>query len=298
MSTQPDRMSSVSKHSKSLDGRCGDYADLFGQAPVIFAALSGPKHALEAANSAFFDVFGGDRGSAGAPIGDVIPELMSQGVLDRLDMVYYTGIVHRARGERLVLGCPEREREGFFDVTYEPRRDVFGQIDGVVMIAVETTAYHRAQLLAAEQRALLEQIAREAPLEETLSGMAKAIEELSSEILVSVLLVDSDGRQLRHGAGPSLPDFYNGAIDGVPIGEGIGSCGTAAHRRAPVIVADIAKDPLWRKYRGLAQRAGLAACWSTPIEGADGRLLGTFAMYHRKPKAPDCTDVALSAAFA
>jgi serine phosphatase RsbU (regulator of sigma subunit) len=298
MSTQSDRSSPVSAHPRSSNGRGEDYADLFGQAPVIFAALSGPKHALEAANSAFFDVFGGDRGSAGAPIGDVMPELVSQGVLNQLDTVYYTGIVHRARGERLVLGRPGQEREGFFDVTYEPRRDVFGQIDGVVMIAVETTAYHQAQLLAAEQCALLEQIAREVPLEETLSGMAKAIEEFSSEMLVSVLLVDPDGQHLRHGAGPSLPDFYNEAVDGASIGEGVGSCGTAAYRRAPVVVTDIAKDPLWKDFRGTALRAGLAACWSTPIEGTDGHLLGTFAMYHHRPKSPDSTDVALSAAFA
>jgi serine phosphatase RsbU (regulator of sigma subunit) len=298
MSTQPDRISSVPEWPRPSRRRCEDYADLFGQAPVIFAAVSGPKHVLEVANSAFFEVFGGDPGRTGVPIGDVIPELEPQGVLDRLDMAYYTGIVQRARGERLVLTGTGEEREGFFDVTYEPRRDLFGQVDGVVMIAVETTAYHHSQLLASEQCALLEQIARQAPLDEILSGMAKAIEALSPDMIVSVLFVDSDGRHLRTGTGPSLPDFYNEAVDGIPIGESVGSCGTAAHRRKPVIVTDIFTDPLWQDYRELARRAGVAACWSTPIEGTDGRLLGTFAMYHRTPRSPDDVDVALSAAFA
>jgi len=289
--------SSATAHSVSVNRRSEEYADLFGQAPVIFAALSGPRHLLEAANSAFFEALGCDRGRVGEPVGEVIPELAPQGVLDRLDAVYRTGVAYRARDGRLLLGGPGKHREEFFDFTYEPRRDAVGRIDGVVVIAVETTAYHHAHLLAAEQRALLEQIARDAPLDEILCGMATAIEELSPDMIVSVLLVDPDGRRLRHGTAPRLPDFYNEAVDGAPIGEGVGSCGTAAFRREAVIVADIATDPLWKDYRDLALRAGVAACWSTPIQDADGRLLGTFAMYHRTPKAPEDKDVALSTAF-
>lgn len=297
MSIHFDPRGAGTARSVSVDRRGEEYADLFGQAPVIFAALSGPGHLLEAANSAFFETLGCDRGRLGEPVGEVIPELAPQGVLDRLDAVYGTGVAYRARGGRLLLGRPGLQREGFFDVTYEPRRDTAGRIDGIVVIAVETTAYHHAHLLAAEQRALLEQIARDAPLDEILRGMATAIEELSPDMLVSVLLVDPDGQRLRHGTGPRLPDFYNEAIDGAPIGEGVGSCGTTAFRREPVIVTDIATDPLWKDYRDLALRAGVAACWSTPIQDADGRLLGTFAMYHRTPKAPQDKDMALSASF-
>ncbi|MEU1628170.1 SpoIIE family protein phosphatase [Streptomyces sp. NPDC020096] len=289
---------SATADPRSPHQRSEDYADLLGQAPVIFAALSGPGHRLEAANSAFFDTFDIARRGIGVPVAKLIPEVATHGILDRLDRVYRTGVAHRVRGGRLVRGEPGAEREGFFDVTYEPRRDTDGQVDGVVVIAVDTTAYHHAQLLAAEQRVLLEQIARDAPLDEILNGMARAIEELSPETIVSVLLADPSGQVLRHGTGPSLPDFYNEAVDGIAIGDGVGSCGTAAHLRAPVIVTDIATDPRWEGYRELAQRAGVAACWSTPIEGMDGRLLGTFAMYHRTPKAPEDTDLALSGAFA
>ncbi|WP_233273530.1 SpoIIE family protein phosphatase [Streptomyces broussonetiae] len=284
--------------SVPIDRRSEEYADLFGQAPVIFAALRGPRHLLEVANSAFFEAMGCDRGRVGEPVGEVIPELVPQGVLDRLDEVYRTGVAYRARDGRLMLGEPGRQREGFFDFTYEPRWDGAGRIDGVVVIAVETTAYHDAHLLASEQRVLLEQIARDAPLTEILDGMVTAIEEFSPDMTVSVLLVDPDGQHLRHGTAPHLPDFYNEAIDGTPIADGAGSCGTAAFRHEPVIVTDIATDPLWKDYRDLALRAGVAACWSTPIQDADGRLLGTFAMYHSTPKTPADRDVKLSVAFA
>ncbi|MGW1048642.1 SpoIIE family protein phosphatase [Streptomyces sp. NPDC001118] len=297
MSTYFERRSPATAHSVTVHRRSEAYVDLFDQAPVIFAVLTGPRHLLEAANTAFFETLGCDRGRVGEPIAQVVPELAPQGVLDRLDQVYRTGVAYRSRDGRLLLGGPGRQREGFFDFTYEPRRDAVGRTEGVVVIAVETTAYHHAHLLAAEQRLLLEQIARDAPLEEILFGMATAIEALSPDVIVSVLLVDADGRHLRHGTAPRLPDFYNEAVDGTPIAEGVGSCGTAAHRRRPVIVTDIATDPLWQDYRELASRAGVAACWSTPIQDADGRLLGTFAMYHRTPMAPTDKDMALSAAF-
>ncbi|GAB2746045.1 SpoIIE family protein phosphatase [Streptomyces bullii] len=297
MSTDSRRRGPAAAPPASTDRRNEEYEDLFEQAPVIFAALRGPHHLLEAANSAFFEAVGRDRARLGEPVGELVPELAVQGVLDRLDAVHRTGVAYRARGGRLLLGLPGRQREGYFDVTYEPRHDEIGRIDGVVVIAVETTAHHHAHLLAAEQRALLEQIARDAPLAEILSGMARAIEELSPDMIVSVLLTDPDGRHLRHGTAPSLPDFYNEAIDGAPIGEGVGSCGTSASRRERVIVVDIATDPLWEDYRDVALRAGVAACWSTPIQDTEGRLLGTFAMYHRTPKAPEDKDLALSAAF-
>ncbi|MFF8789802.1 SpoIIE family protein phosphatase [Streptomyces sp. NPDC015125] len=298
MSLQPDRLGAVTTHSRSPSRRTEEYEDLFDQAPVIFVALGGPSHLLEAANPAFFEAFGGDRTHTGAPLGELIPELAPQGVLDRLDAVYRTGTAFRARGARLVLGAPGKEREGFFDFTYEPRRDAVGEIDGVIVIAVETTVYHHAQLLAAEQHILLEQIARDAPLGSILTGMARAIEELSPELIVSVLLADPDARHLRHGTGPSLPAFYNEAIDGIAIGPNVGSCGTAAYLRVPVTVTDITTDHRWEGYQEVAARAGVAACWSTPILGTDDRLLGTFAMYHRAPKAPEEKDVSLSAAFA
>nr|BFE71720.1 hypothetical protein GCM10020092_050210 [Actinoplanes digitatis] len=65
-----------------------------------------------------------------------------------------------------------------------------------------------------------------------------------------------------------------------------------------MIVTDIATDPFWADFRDLAGRAGLGACWSTPILARDGGLLGTFAMYHRAPRVPQDADFALARVFA
>ncbi|HEX6342228.1 GAF domain-containing SpoIIE family protein phosphatase [Umezawaea sp.] len=275
-----------------------DIRSLFGQSSAAFATLSGPAHVVESANRAFVEAIGGgDRVRTGTPIGHLVPELAEQGVIALLDGVYRTGTPCSARDARIVLGEAGAAREAYFDFTHEPRRDAGGNVIGVVVLAVETTRTRHAQRLIAEHRALLEQIARQAPLREVLDGMVRVIEHFTPGTLVSVLLADEDGKHLRHGAAPSLPDFYNDAIDGIATGEGIGSCGTAAHRRSPVVVSDIADDPFWADFGELAAAASLAACWSTPILARDGRLLGTFAMYHRSPRHPEETDLALARVF-
>jgi PAS domain S-box-containing protein len=121
----------------------------------------------------------------------------------------------------------------------------------------------------------------------------RLVEELSEDVLASVLLLDEDGLHLRHGAAPSLPDAYTAAVDGIAVGPKVGSCATAAYRREPVVVSDIASDPLWAELRELALGHGLRACWSTPLLGSGGDVLGTFAMYYREPRQPTGADFEL-----
>ncbi|MFC9439926.1 GAF domain-containing protein [Nocardia sp. NPDC057030] len=299
MTVVPGQRPSGAVRTVAEDAAEQDLRALFGQSRVVFASLAGPDQVLETANPAFVAVLGEDRARSGRALAEIGPELVDQGVLAALDQVYHTGETRTGRDVLVVLGSGAQAREACFDVTYEPRRDGAGSVIGTRMIGVETTQAKQVQRLLAEQRALVEQIARAAPLAEVLDGMARCIEALApDQVLVSVLLADRDGEHLRHGAAPSLPEFYNEAIDGIATGEGVGSCGTAAHRREPVIVTDIGTDPFWDDFRELAVRAGLAACWSTPILARDGSLLGTFAMYHRVPRVPQDSDFALARVFA
>ena len=134
-------------------------------------------------------------------------------------------------------------------------------------------------------------IAAGAPLSETLEELIRYVESRSrAGMIASILVLDKDGKHLRHGAGPSLPEAYNKAIDGLEIGPEVGSCGTAAHFNKPVVVFDIANNRLWEKFKDLALGHGLRACWSTPIRGADGKVLGTFANYYPVVRDPSPVD--------
>jgi two-component system cell cycle sensor histidine kinase/response regulator CckA len=154
-----------------------------------------------------------------------------------------------------------------------------------------------AQNLLIAQNLVLKMIASGVRLESVLETIVRQIEERAEGSIASVLLLDEDGVTLRHGAAPNLPEAYCLAIDGAKIGPSVGSCGTAAYRREEVVVTDIAADPLWADYAALALAHGLRSCWSTPIVSSSGRLLGTFALYHREPYAPSAEERHLVAMF-
>jgi len=143
----------------------------------------------------------------------------------------------------------------------------------------------REALLAGENR-VLEMVAKGDSLSDILDNLCLLVEEQSSGVLASILLMDPNGKQLRHGAAPHLPKTYTEAIDGAFIGPAVGSCGTAAYRAEQVIVSDIATDPLWTDFRDLVSAHSLRACWSTPIFSSEGKVIGTFAMYYREPRTP------------
>ena len=141
------------------------------------------------------------------------------------------------------------------------------------------------ELLQVREHLVPAEFAKGEPLESVLDRDLLVVESTAErDTITSILLLD--GTTLHHGAGPNLPRAYRNAIDGSQIGPNAGSCGTAAFLGHPVYVSDIANDPLWKDYRDLALPHGLRACWSTPIRNSENRLLGTFAVYHQRPRSP------------
>jgi len=141
------------------------------------------------------------------------------------------------------------------------------------------------RLLAGEKQ-VLELLARNAPLDETLTVLVRKIEEQAGDMLCSVLLLDRDGVRLRCGAAPSLPGTYRQAIEALTIYPAAGDCGAAAFSKKRVICTDISSDPIWPKFRDVALHHNLRACWSTPICSGNEEVLGAFACYFTEPRAP------------
>jgi len=135
------------------------------------------------------------------------------------------------------------------------------------------------------QQKVLDAMARELPATEVARILCMEVERIAPEVIASFLRVDADGTLFTLAA-PRLPPSVTRLIDGEPIGPCAGSCGTAAWRGEPVAVTDIATDPLWAAYRELVLPLGLAACWSYPVKGTDGSVLGTFAFYYRDNHGP------------
>ncbi|MDP3008874.1 MAG: ABC transporter substrate-binding protein [Methylococcales bacterium] len=143
---------------------------------------------------------------------------------------------------------------------------------------------------------ILQKIGQGIALPELLDELARQVEMLHPRMLCSILLLNNN--QLLCGAAPSLPAFYSQALDGIVIGEGVGSCGTAVHRSERYVAEDLQKDPFWTPFRELTKQAGLQSCWSQPIKDNQGKVLGIFAIYHAQPTIPLSSEIELIESYA
>lgn len=155
----------------------------------------------------------------------------------------------------------------------------------------DVTDARRATLRERWRNRVLEDVARGAPLKDILDGIVRGVESEDRTLTCTVLLMQEGGRSLYTAAAPGMSEAYNRAVDGLPVADGVGSCGTAAFRGQRVVVEDVLSHPNWASHQDLVREAGLRACWSEPIRSSQGRVLGTFAIYRRFPSAPTAAEI-------
>ncbi|MVW79838.1 ATP-binding protein [Bordetella sp. 02P26C-1] len=143
-----------------------------------------------------------------------------------------------------------------------------------------------------DERVMLQRIAAGVPLADVLLYVLHAVEAQSSVPLrTAIAFVDEGKKCLVHGAAPSFSESYRRAINGVPIGPNVGSWGAAAYFGTAVYVNDVMTDPNWVDWREFAVEQGIRACWSTPIKGTDGQVLGVFSNYYATTRLPSPQDI-------
>ncbi len=201
----------------------------------------------------------------------------------------------RVEGGRLTLGAAETGNVLLRLMPVDKSTSRFVLLNRqITELKSEVSRRRRAEERLEGQNKLLASIAGGQDLPTVLDAIVRFVETRSKRALCSILLLDED-QKLRLGAAQSLPAAYNRAIDCLPIGPNVGSCGSAAFHRRPVIVRDIATDPRWADFRELALSHNLRACWSTPLIGRESRVLGTVAMYYEAPGEPSSDDLDLTA---
>jgi signal transduction histidine kinase/DNA-binding response OmpR family regulator len=135
-------------------------------------------------------------------------------------------------------------------ISAAPICDEDGKIVAGVLVLQDVSERVRSERLLIAQRDILAMIANGESLDATLETIARTADDLSEYATrTSILLLSEDGRRLEHGAAPSLPATDTKPIDGVEVGASEG-------------------------------------CWSTPIRGDDGELVGTFDVYYDEPWEP------------
>jgi diguanylate cyclase (GGDEF)-like protein len=150
----------------------------------------------------------------------------------------------------------------------------------------ERAALEKSSSLLGAERQLMDRMNGGASLREVLDILTRSIEAMAPECFCTVMLLDKEGKRLWEGSRGGLPEEYMRAINGLAIGPEVGACGSAAYRNETVVVEDISTDPRFAPVKDFVMSFGLMACWSVPIAGLNQQVLGTFALYHRRPAKP------------
>jgi len=192
------------------------------------------------------------------------------------------------RGCKVTLRNYRKDGTLFWNqVTLSPVRDQTGTAGHFVGIQQDVSEAKQRERFEEKRRGVLERMAEGQSLSRVLESAVDLIESEISGAIGAIHLLDESGKHLEHGISPRLPDFYNQAIAGLEIGPTVGSCGAAAYLGERVIAEDLQTHPNWAAFRELTQKAGLGACWSSPLLAIDGSVVGSFAVYFLKPQKPD-----------
>ena len=132
---------------RELSSQREQFSQMFEQAPIFMALLSGPEHRFELANPSYRSLVG-NRELIGRTVADILPEITNQGFVTILDRVYESGEPFVANGLKVTIqpeiGGPVDER--YVDFVYQPLRDGDGNVTGIFVGGADVTARVAATL--------------------------------------------------------------------------------------------------------------------------------------------------------
>jgi signal transduction histidine kinase len=121
-------------------------AAIFQDAPAFLAVLRGPKHVIELANDAYYQLVG-HRDILGKPAFEALPDVRGQGFEEILDRVLETGEPYIGREVLVTLertpGAPSESR--YLDFTYLPLTEMDGTRSGVIAYGLDVTDHVAAR---------------------------------------------------------------------------------------------------------------------------------------------------------
>ena len=158
---------------------------------------------------------------------------------------------------------------------------------------IDINERRQAELLARGERRVLELVASNRPLDETVLAVVEVVEEIYPAAYAALMLVTPDGRSLELAASARLPDRMRDYLSKIEIGVGLGACGSAAAMGRQIVVRDIERDSLCGPLLEPAKSSGIHACFSSPISIGENRLEGTLAVYFDSVHSPAPAELGL-----
>lgn len=205
------------------------------------------------------------------------------------------------RNVRFLAAAAKRLSQGKYNtrvagmVSGQEFTDIATQLDHMAKVLGRQEAQWRQSLQRQQgQNKILQMIAQNRPLDDTLKTLVQVAQGQIEGGILCIVLLAPDGSHVQSCIAPSLPHSYIEALKQMSCEGYVGTSGNAMANNRVVVTPDIATDPAWESIRDLALKHDLRACWSHPIQAADGKVVGALAVYSRKPGSPGIEDLQLS----
>jgi diguanylate cyclase (GGDEF)-like protein/PAS domain S-box-containing protein len=141
------------------------------------------------------------------------------------------------------------------------------------------------------QNKILEMVAANAPYERTLRSVCRSVEAIGKGLHAAIMRLDIRNQTLSVEQAPGLPEEFRLALDFLRVEEDGVTCGAAVFANSEKFVRDIQVDDAWSGVRELAKRHGIHACWSFPLHGTAGRIIGTLDVYLDEAREPNTDEL-------
>ena len=127
------------KTSKQFEASEKRFSNILSQSLMAIAILKGPEMIVNFANEPIIAIWGKGPNVIGKPLIEVLPEIKDQVFPQLLMDVYNTGIHFVSNEIKCIINRNHRDEECYFNLIYQPYRDIDDTITGITIIATETT---------------------------------------------------------------------------------------------------------------------------------------------------------------
>src|SRR5262249_14828672 len=183
-------------------------------------------------------------------------ELLAGRCTDRRMLVKLRHLLdEESGGEQELLVYDRNGDEIWVAANIKALRDAQGGLRYVFAFLSDITETRQLRSL---QQLIMPALADEIPIAEIADRLCRRVEEIAPDVVCSLLHVDADGLVHPLG-GPSLPQDYSRALDGIAIGPDVGSCGSAAYYGKAMLAMDLDTDPRWQPYKARPLEVGVRA---------------------------------------
>ena len=158
-------------------------------------------------------------------------------------------------------------------------------VAGIVISSNNVSEVRKAEMLLQNEARILELVARDAPLDETLPAIVAMVEH-HAEAATTLYLLDESGDHLTAGAPGQVPPPVVRLFERVRLDPDRG-VGAAVFGRETIVVDDVATSPYTSDAAAVFAAHGVASGWARPIiESRTDEVLGCIITLHATTRAP------------